>query len=588
MRRQPPRRSAAVSPQHYHTGSPLSKQHLSASGVGGILPGVKDRRFLGLLALFSLLLPVLVTAQAQRAEPPAPLTPNTPTQRQPVVLLDGAPLPVPVMITPSGPVFGLAALVNNLGGSLAADEAAESFTLTIEGKEVVIGAGSAIITVADNIVSLSQPPTQGEGTLLVPLDFLQKTYGDLAGYAFEWRPGVQQLVISRRAAREIPVLLDVVHLQGMTTVVLQFPEAPRYQILRQPGQVDVQMMGDRLALPLAPPAVSDSLVQEVTIAPEQVRIQLAAGAQASSYVLENPFRIVFDVHQPSQAPSPSVPRPTPTEEAPGIRTIVLDPGHGGTESGAIGPSGIAEKELTLTIARELENQLESRLGVRVVLTRNEDANVPHDQRTAIANQNKADLFISLHLNSSLGAGAHGAETYFLSAEASDAAAARMAEAENRNAPALPEGTTGLEAQDLELILWDLAQTQHMLESQRFAAMIQGELNQALQLRDRGVKQAPFRVLKGAAMPAVLVELGFISNPDEEKKLQDAAYRAELTGALTRAIGRFKALVEGRPEPQATQPPGATQPGPARPGAAKPTQPKPAQPTPAQPRNPGRP
>jgi N-acetylmuramoyl-L-alanine amidase len=218
--------------------------------------------------------------------------------------------------------------------------------------------------------------------------------------------------------------------------------------------------------------------------------------------------------------------------------------------------------------------------VRVVLTRNEDANVPHDTRTAIANQNQADLFISLHLNSSLGSGAHGAETYFLSAEASDAAAARMAEAENTADPALPEGR-GLEAQDLELILWDLAQTHHLLESQRFAAMIQGELNQTLQLRDRGVKQAPFRVLNGAGMPAVLVELGFISNPDEEKKLQDAAYRAELVASLTRAIGRYKALVENKPEP----PPPPGQPGqpaqPAQPGATQPSQPG------AQPRSPGR-
>src|SRR6185436_4291547 len=202
--------------------------------------------------------------------------------------------------------------------------------------------------------------------------------------------------------------------------------------------------------------------------------------------------------------------------------------------------------------------------------------------TAIANQNKADLFISLHLNSSLGSGAHGAETYFLNAEASDAAAARMAEAENAAGQALPEGTTGVEAQDLELILWDLAQTHHLLESQRFAAMIQGELNQTLQLRDRGVKQAPFRVLNGAAMPAVLVELGFISNPDEEKKLQDAAYRAELTTSLARAIGRYKALVEHKPEP----PPPAGQPGqpvqPGQPGAAQPTQP--SQPG-AQPRSP---
>jgi N-acetylmuramoyl-L-alanine amidase len=544
---------------------------------------VKDRRFLGLLALICILLPVLVTAQAQRAQPTAPLAP-----RQPAVLLDGGILPAPVIIGPAGPLFGLPALVNNLGGTLEPDEDGESFALTIEGKEVVIGVGSAIVTVGDNIVSLSQPPTRGEGTLLVPLDFLQKTYGDLAGYSFEWRPGLQQLIVARRAAREIPVLFDVVHLQGMTTVVLQFPEAPRYQILRQPGQVDVQMMGDRLAPPTTSPTVADPLVQAVTIAPDQVRIQLAAGAQASSYVLENPFRIVFDVHLPSQAATPVTPGPLPgaQPQSPGVRTIVLDPGHGGTETGAIGPSGIQEKELTLTIARELEARLESQLGVRVVLTRNEDANVPHDTRTAIANQNKADLFISLHLNSSLGSGAHGAETYFLSAEASDAAAARMAEAEN-TAPdpaAIPEGTTGLEAQDLELILWDLAQTHHLLESQRFAAMIQGELNQTLQLRDRGVKQAPFRVLNGAAMPAVLVEVGFISNPDEEKKLQDPAYRAELTASLTRAIGRYKALVENKPEPPpapadpAGQP---SQPGqPATPGATRPGQPG------AQPRSPG--
>jgi len=548
-----------------------------------------------LLALFSLLLPVFVTAQAQRTEPPAP----PPGQRQPTVLLDGGVVPAPVTITPGGPLFGLAALVNNLGGTLEPDESGESFTLTIESKEVVIGAGSAIITVGDSIVSLSQPPTRGEGTLLVPLDFLQKTFGDLAGYAFEWRPGVQQLIISRRAAREIPVLLDVVNLQGMTTVVLQFPEAPRYQVLRQPGRVDVQMMGDRLAPPVVPPVVTDPLVQGVTISPEQLRIQLAPGAQATSYVLESPFRLVFDVHLPSQATAPVVPGPPSSDQSPGVRTIVLDPGHGGTETGAIGPSGIQEKELTLSLARELESRLESQLGVRVVLTRNEDANLPLDARTAIANQNKADLFISLHLNSSLGSGAHGAETYFLNAEASDAAAARMAEAENAAEPALPEGTTGLEAQDLELILWDLAQTHHLLESQRFAAMIQGELNQTLQLRDRGVKQAPFRVLNGAAMPAVLVELGFISNPDEEKKLQDAAYRTELIASLTRAVGRYKALVENRPEPQATQPgqpaapaqPGAGQPGAQpSPGAQSPgAQPSPGKsaPRPPQPRSPGR-
>ncbi|HXO40687.1 MAG TPA: N-acetylmuramoyl-L-alanine amidase, partial [Thermoanaerobaculia bacterium] len=95
-----------------------------------------------------------------------------------------------------------------------------------------------------------------------------------------------------------------------------------------------------------------------------------------------------------------------------------------------------------------------------------------------------------------------------------------------------------ETQDLQMILWDLAQSHHLAESQRFAGLVQAELNQALELKDRGVKQAPFRVLMGAAMPAVLVELGFISNPDEEAKLQSPAYRADLVEALVRAVGRY--------------------------------------------------
>ena len=535
----------------------------------GILSRVTDRRFPAFLALTILVLPVFLAAQIQRPEAPA-------AGREPAALLDSREVPLPVAINPAGPAFGLSALVNNLGGALAPGETGESSTLTLESKEIVIGVGSSIITVGDSIVSLSQPVTRGEmGTLMVPIDFLRKTYGDLLGYSFEWRPETQRLIIARRAARELPVMLDVVHLQGMTTVVLQFSEAPRYQVKRRPGVVEVQMMGDRLAPPAQRQPVRDPFVQDVTITPEQVRIQVAQGLDIASYVLENPFRIVFDVHQPSSVETPALAAPgTTAERAPGIHTIVVDPGHGGSETGAIGPSGVAEKELTLLLARDLEARLAARLGVRVVLTRSEDANLPLDTRAAIANQNKADLFISIHLNSSLGSGARGAETYFLSAEASDARAAKAAAAEN-NAPGAavpPPADTKDEIKDLELILWDLAQTRHLAESQRFATLIQGELNEALQLKDRGVKQAPFRVLNGAEMPAVLVELGFLSNPDEEKKLQDAEYRGALVEALTRAVGKYKEQIESRPSPA----PAAT---PAAPSSAQPTGAVPHQPSP---------
>ncbi len=262
---------------------------------------------------------------------------------------------------------------------------------------------------------------------------------------------------------------------------------------------------------------------------------------------------------------------------------MIDPGHGGGESGAVGPSGVLEKDLTLILARDLEARLERTLPVRVILTRNEDVTLPHDTRAALANQNQGDLFISIHLNSSIGGGAHGTETYFLSTDASDKRAAQAAAAEN---PASEGAAPDPAMEDLQLILWDLAQSHHLAESQRFANLVQREFNQTLQLRDRGVKQAPFRVLMGAAMPAVLVEVGFISNPDEEAKLQDPAYRAGLIDALARAVERYKAAVEGRPAPAAQAPapaPGASPQGPVRPSAPPAATPAPRS-TPA----PGRP
>jgi N-acetylmuramoyl-L-alanine amidase len=484
---------------------------------------------------------LLLIASAQIGRP-------QPTLR-PAVVLDGRELPVGVTIAPTGPLFSLKPLVDALGGELAAEVSQESVSLKIEGTEVVVGSGSAVITVGESIVSLSQPVTPGPGGFQVPLDFLRKTWGDLAGYSFDWRPEEARLLITRRESREIKLTLDVVHLQGMTTVVLQFPETPRYRLNQQPGMVEVQMLADRLAPPPARKRLEeDALVRDVAVTPQAVRVQLAPEAAVESYVLENPFRLVFDVHRRSTASAPlAPPLPPAAERGPGIHTIVVDPGHGGVETGAIGTGGVQEKNLTLELARDLAARLEQRLPVKVVLTRGDDTAVPLDTRTAIANQNKADLFISIHLNSSLGAGAHGAETYFLSAQASDLRAASAAAAENALPPAA--AVPGVdESRDLRLILWDLAQSRHLAESQRFASLVQAELNDALNLKDRGVKQAPFRVLMGAAMPAVLVEVGFLSNAEEETKLQNSAYRASLVEALVRAVARYRSMIEAATVP----------------------------------------
>jgi N-acetylmuramoyl-L-alanine amidase len=193
-------------------------------------------------------------------------------------------------------------------------------------------------------------------------------------------------------------------------------------------------------------------------------------------------------------------------------------------------------------ARELAERLRATLGLQVVLTRDEDVAVALDARSALANQQKADLFLSVHLNATVAGRARGAETYFLSLQATDERAAGLAATENLTggAPASP----GSEEFDLQLLLWDLAQSRHLASSQRLATFIQEELNRALELPDRGVKQAPFRVLTGAAMPAVLVELGFLSNAEEEKRLRDPVYRSGLAETLVRAVARFKSELEG--------------------------------------------
>jgi N-acetylmuramoyl-L-alanine amidase len=540
---------------------------------------VNRRAWQYVLPLLVPLASILLIAQAHpsgsaAANPAA----AAPAAGGPTVALDGRELPVRVTITPGGPLFALAPLAQSLGGELNAGETGESFALRIGDKDVVLGVGSAVVTVGDSIVSLSQPPTRGDGGVQVPLDFLSKTYGDVLGYSFDWRPETQRLSISRRQSREIPVSFDVVHLQGMTTVVLQFPEVPRYHLVQQAGSVEVQMLSDRLAVAAPPRKVDDPLVKGVEVAADKVRVDLAPGAEVESYVLQGPFRLVFDVHATSATTQPTTPAFATPEPAAGIRTIVVDPGHGGPETGAIGPGGVQEKELTLLLAQQLASRLQQRLPVRVVLTRSEDAQLALDARTAIANQNKADLFVSIHLNSSLGAGAHGAETYFLAERATDPRAASSARQENAGPAAGASAGPGSEPGEgeLELMLWDLAQSRHLTESQRLANLVQGELDETLQLKDRGVKQAPFRVLVGATMPAILVELGFLSNPDEEKKLQDPEYRSQLVEALVKAIARYKETAEAPPAatPTPAAPTPATAPGAAAPPPAQGTAPPP--------------
>jgi N-acetylmuramoyl-L-alanine amidase len=276
-------------------------------------------------------------------------------------------------------------------------------------------------------------------------------------------------------------------------------------------------------------------------------LQLDVGRNFDRYErfeLRNPSRLVLDLKGSQKRRGARRARSTPLAEPKTI--IVIDPGHGGVEHGAVGPSGLKEKDVALELAMELKQMLQLRdPGISVVLTRDEDRLVGLDERTAIANHNQAELFLSIHLNASPRQGATGAETYYLSTEATDDEARTLAALENRSGGSAPSP----ERDKLDLVLWDLAQNQYLAESATLAEAIQRQLNQLAGTRNRGVRQAPFRVLEGAMMPAILVEVGFISNPAEEARFQAARYRTRVVGAIAAAVQEFLLNLERFSQPR---------------------------------------
>ena len=379
------------------------------------------------------------------------------------------------------------------------------------------------------------------------------------------------LLLSKRL---LPVLLTIaalccsaagldLHAQTQTPVMAPADQPPvRISIVASPDEGSMRLVmthdravtkavlrqGSRLEVVYTEPVVFDlpeiersSLLRSLNV--KGRRLVLRLGPDFDSYEnfnMKNPDRLILDLSARLEGASSSAGtgkrrrvRNDPDDD---VVVIVIDPGHGGSESGASSESGLLEKRVTLTLARGLRRRLLKNRGVRVVLTRDEDRTLALDERTAIANQNRADLFLSLHLNASPRTNAYGAETYYLSTEATDDEARTIAALENRS-------YTKDDTDELDLLLWDLAQNRHLARSSALAESIQGQMNALVGTRDRGVRQAPFRVLMGATMPAVLVEVGFISNPDEAERLRETVYQDRIVESLARAIESY--LVDWR-------------------------------------------
>jgi len=264
------------------------------------------------------------------------------------------------------------------------------------------------------------------------------------------------------------------------------------------------------------------------------------------FSLKNPFRIVIDVWGKDPRPTPSVvitdkkgdkiPAGALAKQLSlGVRRIVIDPGHGGRDYGAPGYlKGVYEKNISLKIARRLADKIRKKLNCKVIMTRNSDRNLSLEERTAIANTKNADLFISIHTNASRDRRAYGIETFFLNL-ATDNDAILVAAREN--------ATSTKNISDLQSILSDLMQNAKINESSRLAGHVQGSLKDHLRkyysrIKSKGVKQAPFYVLLGAQMPAILIETSFISNSRECKRLVNQKYQDRMCDAIVRGIQAY--------------------------------------------------
>jgi N-acetylmuramoyl-L-alanine amidase len=419
--------------------------------------------------------------------------------------------------TPQGPsdvfargdLLDVLALLRLVGAEVQFAPAAGSYNAVAAGHEVQFTPGGSLAVVDGRLTPLPGPLRGVDGHVVGSL----ATAGALLG-PFGWTVrGTATAADLVKVGGAEQVELSVVRAPSGTTLVLR-GTSQRPRVIALPGVVTLQFPAP---VALARPVTPEAELLGGELRDDTLTLRLALGTEvASSYPLEDPPRFVLRLARAEAVAPMATPRAG--------SLVLLDPGHGGEDLGARGPAGETEKEITLAVARATAARLQA-AGVTARLTREGDETVSLTDRTALANRLQATVFLSIHVNASPARGAHGAETYYMSVDASDPQAAQAAAREN--ASATPD--------TVQLILWDLAHVANLNNSARLARGVQERLNALQGIRDRGIRQAPFVVLTGATMPAALVEVGFLSNAQEAGRLLARDTQDEIAAALAEAI-----------------------------------------------------
>jgi len=441
------------------------------------------------------------------------------------------------------------------------EEALGAITVTYKGKTILLTPDQALASVSGRLVSLPAPTARIGSRWLVPVEFVSRALSLVYDARLELRKPSRLVIVGDLRVPRVTVRYDPLGASGRLTV----DATPRAlaSVTQEADHLTIRFEADTLDVtnpPLAEPTSRDLLQRVRIVDPATLVVDVGprfAGFRATSQPVDTTERLVIDLlgqtetttppAVPPDAAAPAAPLPgaappppPPPPELPpafgqttsAIHTIAVDPGHGGDDAGARGPGGAVEKDLTLSLARRVKGVIEARLGLRVLLTRDDDRSVPIDERTAIANNNKADLFISLHANASLRKATSGA-TIFTAAFEREAAANATAGGADR----VP--TFGGGARDIELVLWDLAQTRHLDRSAAFAGVLEQQMRERVPLAAQAIDRAALRVLESANMPAVLIEIGYLTNPDQETLLKSDAFQFAVAQSLYEAIVRFR-------------------------------------------------
>jgi N-acetylmuramoyl-L-alanine amidase len=430
---------------------------------------------------------------------------------------------------------------------LAVHEESGAITVTYKGKTVIVTPEQALASVSGRLVSLPAAPVRAGRRWLVPVEFISRALAAVYDVRLDLRKASHLLIVGDLRVPRITVKYEPLGSAARLTV----DASPRTTstVLQEADRLTIKFDADALDAvnPLLGPQPATAIVQAVrVIDPLTVSVELGtrfAGFRASAEPVDSTMRLVIDLvstQTGTDAPTaPAAPPPVPelppafTQPSSAVRVVAIDAGHGGSDEGTKGLGGAKEKDITLAVARRLKGAIEGRLGIRVLLTRDDDHHVPVDDRTALANNNKADVFISLHANGSLRTSASGATIFSATFPRDAEQQARASFAPER----LPTFGGGL--RNIELVPWDLAQYRHIDDSVAFAKIIQEQFRDHVPLSVRPTDQAPLRILESANMPAVLIEMGFLTNEEQEKALAGPEFQSVLVQAIFDSILRFR-------------------------------------------------